>query len=134
MIEVEGLTKLFRNGRRAEVRAVDAVSFACQPGKIYGLLGANGAGKTTALRMLATLLQPTAVTSHASGSLTPTMPRILGKRSSSAKVPAQQHFLSIAPLPQLLCWTGSLAQPRKSSGWHGQTTFMQGRRDAFSAL
>ena len=35
------------------------VSFRCQPGQIYGLLGANGAGKTTTLRMLATILQPT---------------------------------------------------------------------------
>ncbi|HRE81272.1 MAG TPA: ATP-binding cassette domain-containing protein, partial [Opitutaceae bacterium] len=32
---------------------------SCQPGRIYGLLGANGAGKTTTLRMLATLLRPT---------------------------------------------------------------------------
>lgn len=38
---------------------MDGVSFRCQPGQIYGLLGANGAGKTTTLRMLATILQPT---------------------------------------------------------------------------
>jgi ABC-type Fe3+/spermidine/putrescine transport system ATPase subunit len=38
---------------------VDDVSFTCQPGRIYGLLGANGAGKTTTLRLLATLLKPT---------------------------------------------------------------------------
>jgi len=37
---------------------VDNVSFTCNPGQIYGLLGANGAGKTTTLRMLATILEP----------------------------------------------------------------------------
>jgi len=59
MIEARGLSKRFQDKKRGEVRAVDNVSFTCQPGKIYGLLGANGAGKTTTLRMLATILEPT---------------------------------------------------------------------------
>ena len=59
MIEARGLTKIFKDRRKREVRAVDDVSFTCRPGEIYGLLGANGAGKTTTLRMLATLLKPT---------------------------------------------------------------------------
>lgn len=59
MIEACQLTKVFRDRQRGEIRAVDQVSFCCQPGQIYGLLGANGAGKTTTLRLLATLLQPT---------------------------------------------------------------------------
>lgn len=59
MIEVCNLCKRFHDKKRGEVRAVDGVSFRCQPGQIYGLLGANGAGKTTTLRMLATILEPT---------------------------------------------------------------------------
>ncbi len=59
MIEARGLCKRFQDKKRGEIRAVDNVSFTCQPGKIYGLLGANGAGKTTTLRMLATILEPT---------------------------------------------------------------------------
>jgi sodium transport system ATP-binding protein len=59
MIETRGLTKVFRDKKRGEIRAVDNVSFVCKPGHIYGLLGANGAGKTTTLRMLATILEPT---------------------------------------------------------------------------
>jgi sodium transport system ATP-binding protein len=58
MIEARGLSKRFQDKKRGEIRAVDNVSFTCQPGKIYGLLGANGAGKTTTLRMLATILEP----------------------------------------------------------------------------
>jgi sodium transport system ATP-binding protein len=67
MIEARGLSKRFQDKKRGEIRAVDNVSFTCQPGKIYGLLGANGAGKTTTLRMLATILEPTDGTAIVSG-------------------------------------------------------------------
>jgi sodium transport system ATP-binding protein len=69
MIQVENLVKEFalNKQQRAElgttdtsVRAVDEVSFRCEPGRIYSLLGPNGAGKTTTLRMIATILQPSA--------------------------------------------------------------------------
>src|SRR3979490_2564436 len=59
MIEARGLSKRFQDKKRGEIRAVDNVSFICQPGKIYGLLGATGAGKTTTLRLLAPVLEPT---------------------------------------------------------------------------
>src|ERR1700756_4249977 len=59
MIEARSLSKRFPDKKRGEIRAVHGVTFRCQPGKIYGLLGANGAGKTTTLRMLATILEPT---------------------------------------------------------------------------
>jgi sodium transport system ATP-binding protein len=59
VIESRGLTKLYKDKKRGEIRAVDNVSFLCKPGQIYGLLGANGAGKTSTLRMLATILEPT---------------------------------------------------------------------------
>src|SRR5258708_12262977 len=59
MIEARGLSKRFHDKKRGEIRAVDKVRFRCEPGKIYGLLGANGPGKTSPLRMLATILEPT---------------------------------------------------------------------------
>src|SRR5215470_6767698 len=67
MIETRGLTKLFKDKKRGEIKAVDGVSFVCRPGQIYGLLGANGAGKTTTLRMLATILEPTHGTARLCG-------------------------------------------------------------------
>ena len=54
-IAAESLTKDF--GR---LRAVDDVSFEIQPGRVVGLLGPNGSGKTTTLRMLLSLVSPTA--------------------------------------------------------------------------
>lgn len=48
-------------------RAVDRVSFQVQPGEIFGLLGANGAGKTTVIKMLTGLLPPTGGTGRVAG-------------------------------------------------------------------
>jgi sodium transport system ATP-binding protein len=59
MIEAHQLTKVFRDKKRGDVHAADRITFHVTPGQIYGLLGANGAGKTTILRLLATLLKPT---------------------------------------------------------------------------
>ena len=58
-VSVRGLTKVFHDDARGEVRAVDGVDFDCAPGQVFGLLGANGAGKTTTLRMLSTIIGPT---------------------------------------------------------------------------
>ncbi|WP_133366348.1 ABC transporter ATP-binding protein [Qipengyuania sediminis] len=55
VLEVEGLTKRF-----GDVLAVDDLSFAVQPGEIYGFLGGNGAGKTTTLRMVLDIIRPSA--------------------------------------------------------------------------
>ena len=67
MIEARQLTKVFRDTKRGEVRAVDGVSFRCQPGQVFGLLGVNGAGKTTCLRILGTILQPSSGTATVGG-------------------------------------------------------------------
>lgn len=58
MVETEALSKVFRDPKRGEVRAVDRVSIRALPGEIFGLLGINGAGKTTLLRLLSTVLRP----------------------------------------------------------------------------
>jgi ABC-2 type transport system ATP-binding protein len=55
IIEARDLTKKF--GR---FTAVDRITFDVRPGEVFGFLGANGAGKTTAIRMLIGLLTPTA--------------------------------------------------------------------------
>jgi len=75
MIEVKDLTKEFRSFRRREgvlgaiqnlfvreyvtVRAVDKVSFCIEPGEMVGYIGANGAGKSTTIKVLTGILVPT---------------------------------------------------------------------------
>lgn len=43
-----------------QIKAVQTISFAIEPGEVVGFLGANGAGKTTTLKMLTGLIHPTA--------------------------------------------------------------------------
>jgi len=54
VIEAQNLTRMF-----GDFTAVDRISFEVTRGEIFGFLGANGAGKTTAMRMLTGLLVPT---------------------------------------------------------------------------
>lgn len=61
-IEVDGLTKNFGN-----FKAVDNISFTVRRGEVFGFLGANGAGKSTTIRMLCGLMQPTAGTARVAG-------------------------------------------------------------------
>ena len=70
MIHARGLVQTFqsRQGRRkTDVRAVDGVDLDVAEGEVVGFLGPNGAGKTTTLRMLTTLLRPTAGTATVAG-------------------------------------------------------------------
>ena len=66
MLEVRGLTRTFAT-KRGDVVAVRGVDFSVAAGEIVGFLGPNGAGKTTTLRMLTTLLAPTAGTATVAG-------------------------------------------------------------------
>lgn len=54
VIQVEGLTKMF-----GDFTAVNAITFDIEKGEIFGFLGANGAGKTTAMKMLIGISNPT---------------------------------------------------------------------------
>jgi ABC-2 type transport system ATP-binding protein len=61
-IEVQELTRRF-----GTFTAVDHVSFVVEAGEIFGFLGANGAGKSTTIRMLCGLLRPTSGTAKVGG-------------------------------------------------------------------
>ena len=66
IIEARGLARSFTSRKRT-VEAVRGVDLTVAPGEIVGFLGPNGAGKTTTLRMLTTLLRPTAGTATVAG-------------------------------------------------------------------
>ena len=61
-IELRGLSKRF-----GDTQALDRVDLVVRPGAVFGFLGRNGAGKTTALRILSGLARPTAGTAHILG-------------------------------------------------------------------
>lgn len=61
-IEAKGLTRIF-----GDFHAVENASFRVMPGEVFGLLGANGAGKTTAIKMLTGILPPSSGEGHVAG-------------------------------------------------------------------
>lgn len=62
VIETKDLTKMF-----GSFTAVDKITFEVGKGEIFGFLGANGAGKTTAMRMLCGLIHPTSGSGKVAG-------------------------------------------------------------------
>jgi ABC-2 type transport system ATP-binding protein len=66
VISAQGLTRTYRS-RAGRVQAVDGIDVEVAAGEIVGFLGPNGAGKTTTVRMLTTLLTPTAGTATVAG-------------------------------------------------------------------
>ena len=62
VIQVEGLTKKF-----GDFTAVNAITFKVDKGEIFGFLGANGAGKTTAMKMLIGISNPTSGKANVAG-------------------------------------------------------------------
>lgn len=62
VIQVEGLTKTF-----GDFTAVNAITFNVEKGEIFGFLGANGAGKTTAMKMLIGISKPTSGNANVAG-------------------------------------------------------------------
>ncbi len=106
-IEVRGLAKSF-----GDVKAVADVSFAVQPGELFGFLGPNGAGKTTTINMLTGLARPDAGTIRVGG-------------IDCARDPkAAQHLIGVVPddsnlYPELtghenLCFCGALYGLRRA--------------------
>jgi len=61
-VELSSLTRRFKS-----LIAVDKLSFEVRPKSVFGLLGSNGAGKTTVIKMLTTLLPPSAGTASVAG-------------------------------------------------------------------
>ncbi len=67
---IDSVTKRF-----GDVVALDDASFVVEPGRIFGLLGANGAGKTTSMRIVLDILRPDAGRVTWQGSLNTDLPR-----------------------------------------------------------
>lgn len=85
IIQVRNVSKYFKNAR-----AVNDLSFSVQKGDIYGFLGQNGAGKSTMIRMLLTLIRPT------SGSI-----RIFGNELAAHRIDILKRVGAIIEKPDV---------------------------------
>ena len=113
-LELEGVTKLF-----GEKRAVDGVTLTLQPGAFLGLLGRNGAGKSTTLKLVTGLLRPTAGRIRVLG-LDLERDAIAIKRQIGV-MPEELGLLDRLTGPQYLRFTGRM---------HGMAEAEIGRRQA----
>jgi ABC-2 type transport system ATP-binding protein len=90
IIEARGLARTFKSRKRT-VEAVRGVDLTVGDGEIVGFLGPNGAGKTTTLRMLTTLLRPTAGTATVAGADLLRNPlRVTGEEAAARKLLGDQ--------------------------------------------
>ncbi len=90
IIEVTNLSKQFK-----EIHAVNDLSFTVNKGDVYGFLGQNGAGKSTTIRMLLTLIAPTAGTIQIFGKeLTANRSAILQQIGAVIEKPDLYKYLS----------------------------------------
>lgn len=58
-IELEHLSKLYKGPKRTTITAVEDLTLSVEKGQVFGVLGANGAGKTTIIKMICGLVTPT---------------------------------------------------------------------------
>ncbi|WSB12439.1 ABC transporter ATP-binding protein [Streptomyces cyaneofuscatus] len=91
VIETRGLTKRFRGGRLA----VDGLDLTVPGGSVFGFLGPNGSGKTTTIRMLMGLIDPTSGTATVLGRPMPQAARtVLPEVGALIEGPALYGYLS----------------------------------------
>jgi len=101
VIEVQGLTKYY-----GETRAIHDLSFRIEQGQIAGFLGLNGAGKSTALKVLAGFLLPTAGTVKVDGVDLLASPEAL--RASIGYLPEDPPLYDEMTVSGYLTWLGKL--------------------------
>ena len=98
-IEMKGLTKRYK-----DVTAVDGLNLEIRQGELFSLLGVNGAGKTTAIKMLSCLTQPTAGDALVGGySVTTDSARVKGRIGVSPQETAVAPNLSVKENLELIC-------------------------------
>jgi ABC-2 type transport system ATP-binding protein len=105
-IELDGLTKDYPTGflHLRRVRALDGLSLTVERGEVFGVLGGNGAGKTTAIKILMRLITPTAGRARILG-------RDVGDVAARARVgylPEQPYFYDYLTARELVEYCAEL--------------------------
>lgn len=104
VISFENVTKVFHTGLFRKKTAVDDVSFTVQSGEVVGMLGANGSGKSTSLKMMLGFLRPTRGEIRVCGQ----SPRDPKTRRWIGYLPENPRFQKFLTAKQFLAYCGSL--------------------------
>lgn len=112
VIHAEALTKIFRDfWRRPKVRAVNAIAFDVRAGEVFGLLGPNGSGKTTTLRMILGLLNP----SHGTLAVFGRSPRDVESKARIGYLPEESCLYPYLTAREILNFYGRLFTIRRTA-------------------
>ncbi len=112
VIHAEGLTKTFLDfWRRPKVQAVKSIAFDVRVGEVFGLLGPNGSGKTTTLRMILGLLAPTRGTLTVFGR----SPRDVGSKKRIGYLPEESCLYPYLTAREILNFYGRLFNLRRAA-------------------
>jgi ABC-2 type transport system ATP-binding protein len=106
IVEIENLSKDYETGfwKKKKVRALDDLTLNVRPGQIFGFLGGNGAGKTTTIKILMSLLYPSAGSARILGrSISET-----GMHSSIGYCPENPYFYDYLTARELMDYFGEL--------------------------
>ena len=139
VIETRGLTKRYRGGQLA----VDALDLTVPAGSVFGFLGPNGSGKTTTIRMLMGLIEPTSGTARVLGRPMPRATRtVLPARrrahrgARAVRLPLAAATTSCGTTPPTRPPTrapGVPASPQPWTGWGSRPPRARRRRRTRSA-
>jgi len=112
-IKASKIRKEFRNPKgKGKIVALDDVSFEIQPGEIYGFLGANGAGKTTAIRVLTGLCIP----DGGDVLLTGNQSNNTGSQTNIGYLPEEHYFYPHLKVDQFLTIMAGISDLKNSLG------------------
>ncbi len=105
VVEIIKLQKIFKDfWHREKVKAVDGLSLKIYPGEVYGLLGPNGSGKTTTLKLMLGLLFPTAGMVRVFGR----SPRNVAVKSRLGFLPEESYFYRHLSADETMNFYGAL--------------------------
>ena len=101
-IETLSLTKRYK-----DVAALDGLDLTVPAGSIYGLLGRNGAGKTTAIKILLGMVHPTAGRAHVFGMAADRSPAGVAIRLRTGFVSDERDLYDHLTVAQMIAFTAS---------------------------
>jgi ABC-type multidrug transport system ATPase subunit len=108
-IECESLRKAYRN-----VRALDGVSFVAEAGKVLALLGSNGSGKTTTVRVLTTQVAPDSGSARVCGKdvlrNAPAVREVIGLTAQETHI---DKYITAAEYMNLVAWLRHIPRARR---------------------
>lgn len=115
LVEVAGLTKVYKQKGKPDVKALNGIGFSIGRGEVVGLLGPNGAGKTTTIKCLCGLVTPTSGRVLIEGVDTVKNPKFGMGKISAVLEGNRNIYWRLTPRENLSFFAGMMGLPQRKS-------------------